>query len=434
MTSLPPFADSRVPRLRPRHLAPLLAVVFLLLGATSAMGISRATVLARAQSWVDTLVPYSQAKYYGGYRTDCSGFCSMTWSTKSRGRPISYSTRSLHLVSHRIARAELMPGDAMLKPNYHVRVFYAWLDASHTKYVAYEQTGPTTKSSIQDFVRDWAQGYKPVRLDSITDGPPPWNSVVNPTIDVWASRVPVWWQPFGGWGSTVCSRSVDVVKSGRNALRLVNISSRSRDVVGVSQTASVTAGAPYTLSVWAATGADPDGLELRLQFLDAAGAVLRTSSTSGAAWSLETTALAKMSLTATAPAQATSATVSVRLEGGVDASGTAGTTAVVDDFRLYDRSPVGSEVSVSGTSTVRGTEVTFSGRVTAPVPYGTVRIYTLRPDRKVPIALLDKKLAGGEWTMKFRPGLRGKYTFTAKYLGYGPFGFATSPAVALRVQ
>jgi hypothetical protein len=78
--------------------------------------------------------------------------------------------------------------------------------------------------------------------------------------------------------------------------------------------------------------------------------------------------------------------------------------------------------------------VTVSGRVAAPIPYGTVRVYMVRPDRKQPIALLDKKVVGGAWTMKFSPGLRGTYKFTAKYLGYGPWGPVTSAVVTLKVK
>jgi hypothetical protein len=39
--------------------------------------ITRAQILARAQTWVDAKVPYSQSAYRDGYRTDCSGYVSM---------------------------------------------------------------------------------------------------------------------------------------------------------------------------------------------------------------------------------------------------------------------------------------------------------------------------------------------------------------------
>jgi cell wall-associated NlpC family hydrolase len=97
--------------------------------------ISRTDVLARARGWVDAKVPYSMKAYYGGYRTDCSGFVSMAWRADD-----SYTTRSLYLVSHEIAKDELKPGDALLwRKTYgdeigHVRLFGGWLGAGHDRY------------------------------------------------------------------------------------------------------------------------------------------------------------------------------------------------------------------------------------------------------------------------------------------------------------
>lgn len=415
-------------------LAPALALAFLLLGAASASAITRATILARAQAWVDRQVPYSQTKWYGGYRTDCSGFNSMAWQLTSGGHPLSLSTRTLHSVSTTVAPGALLPGDALIKHNYHTRVFYGWLDASHTKYIAYEQAGPVTKSSIKDLADDLAFGYVPYRYKKISAASPTWNGVTNPTFDVWASGAPVWWQVSGGAASSVCTRSAGIRTSGHNALGLLNPSARSRDVVEVSQTASVTAGIPYKLSVWACSGADPRGLVLQLRFTDGSGRTLSTTSTTGVSFSIETTALRQMSLNATAPANATSATVSVRLAGGVDASGTAGTAAVLDAVRLFDASPVGSAISISKPSALRHHVVTLSGVVTAPVPYGAVRIYVVRPGTTKPAVLRDLKLTRGAWTTKVGSGLRGTFKYTAKYMGYGPWGPVTSTVVTLKVK
>jgi hypothetical protein len=151
-------------------------------------------------------------------------------------------------------------------------------------------------------------------------------------------------------------------------------------------------------------------------------------------FSIETTALRQMSLSATAPADATSATVTVRLAGGVDASGTAGTAAILDDFRLYDASPVGSAIAISRPSTTRHHAVTLSGGVTAPIAYGTVRIYRVRPGTSKPVMLTDVKLVAGAWSTPFEPAWRGTYKFTAKYLGYGPWGPVTSTVVRLKVK
>ena len=47
-----------------------------ILASTSA---ARQAAIQRGFAWLDAQVPYSQSKYYGGYRTDCSGFVSMCW-------------------------------------------------------------------------------------------------------------------------------------------------------------------------------------------------------------------------------------------------------------------------------------------------------------------------------------------------------------------
>ena len=110
-----------------------LALALSALGATSALAITRNTVLYRAQRRVDMPVPYSQAKRYAGYRTDCSGYVSSCWATGT-----SWNTRTFFRVTHRISVSELRPGDAMLKKGYHIRLFYGWVDDAHTSYVAYE--------------------------------------------------------------------------------------------------------------------------------------------------------------------------------------------------------------------------------------------------------------------------------------------------------
>jgi hypothetical protein len=430
------MSPRRAPRpCRPRRLLSLLVVAFVFAGATAAYGITRATILSRAQSWVDVPVKYSQSKYYHGYRTDCSGFTSMAWQTTVGGHAYSYSTRSLHNVSSVIASQSLQPGDALIKYNYHAKIFYGWVDASHTTYVCYEQTGPTTKSSIKNLAADLAYGYKPYRRRGVSNGPPAWNALANPTFDVWASKAPVWWVSSGGtWGSTICARTTDVHKSGKSALGLLNPSANARDVVAVSQTARVATDVPYALSVWARTSGGPSGLELRIQFLNAAGATLLTKTTTGAPWSVEATRLVQMSIMTTAPATATSATISVRLAGGADASGTAGTKAVLDDFRLFRSGPVSSSIALSTSTVSRGHSLIVSGRVTAPVPASSVRIYLSRPGRTTPFVLRDVPLENGAWSFRFGPTLRGTYTFSAKYLGYGPYGPVTSSRASVHVK
>jgi hypothetical protein len=423
-----------------RRLVRLVAVVGFVCALTTASGasaITRASILARAQSWIDARVPYSQTHYYHGYRTDCSGFTSMCWMLRSGGHPLSLSTRTLHDVSHWIAAEQLKPGDCLLREGHHARIFYGWVDATHTLYVCYEQTGPIMKSSIRSLADDLGYGYRPARYDHVTDGPPAWNLAVNPTFDVWASGAPVWWTASGGSApaSEICSRSADSVKTSKSALRLINPSSRVGSVVAASQTSNVTTGVPYALSAWVSADAPASAFELRLRFLDANGAVLLTTSTTGVAWSVETTRLVQMSVFATAPADAASATISVRLAGGSrNTTDVAGTMAVVDDVWFYDRSPVTSSIAVSTTSVARHHHLSVSGRVTAPIAYGAVRIYVTRPGSRTASAWQDRPLVNGVWSASLHPGYRGTYTFTAKYLGYGPWGPVSSPRVSVKVR
>ena len=55
----------------------------------------RPPTLARGMAWINAGVPYSQTRYYAGYRTDCSGFVSMCWAL-----PSSYNTRTLYRVAY----------------------------------------------------------------------------------------------------------------------------------------------------------------------------------------------------------------------------------------------------------------------------------------------------------------------------------------------
>ena len=144
----------------------LLVSAFLVLGATSACAITRDAVLTRAKTWIASPVPYSQAKYFGGYRTDCSGYVSMCWNTGT-----SWSTSTFHSVAKPITTADLKPGDAMLKAGTHIRLFEGWSDAAHTKYVAWEQTPPHTESNTESLAADVAAGYVPYRYNDIEDGP-----------------------------------------------------------------------------------------------------------------------------------------------------------------------------------------------------------------------------------------------------------------------
>lgn len=108
---------------------------------------SRADIINRAKRWVSAKVPYSMTEYWSdGYRQDCSGYVSMAWNLDG-----NEWTGSLSRFGTRIDRDALEPGDILLfhnpaDPNKgsHVTIFGGWTDYTHTYYLAYEQTKPTT--------------------------------------------------------------------------------------------------------------------------------------------------------------------------------------------------------------------------------------------------------------------------------------------------
>ena len=166
----------------------IVAVLAALLLPSSALAIARDEVLARGKRWVDRNVPYDQTKYADesgkivpaglGYRTDCSGFVSMCWSLRwSDDRPRSLDTATLDNVSERIGKADLLPGDLLLRPkiinpNGHAVLFVAWLDPlTKTEYVAYEEKGTAygTVCTIRDYPENGQDGYYPWRFLGIEE-------------------------------------------------------------------------------------------------------------------------------------------------------------------------------------------------------------------------------------------------------------------------
>lgn len=94
---------------------------------------ARSTIISRGQAWVDAHVPYN--KVYDGYRSDCSGFVSMTWGLPKPG----HTTETLPGVSSKIDKNQLQPGDALLCPGTHVTLFVSWTDGSKGSYVMMQE-------------------------------------------------------------------------------------------------------------------------------------------------------------------------------------------------------------------------------------------------------------------------------------------------------
>ena len=313
----------------------LLTLAFTIMDVGTAFAITRNQVIARAQVWIDNAIPYSQRAYFQGYRTDCSGFASMAWGTGT-----SWTTSTMHNIAFPIPGDQLNPGDAMLRSGSHVRIFYRWLDAGHTYYVAYEQTTPTTICSVHSFAEDVGYGYVPYRYKNIVDSPPPLNMVVNPTFDVWSPSTPLWWSVSRDVSGTVGIRRRDAAFTSPSSLGIINRSTQPVDVATATQTVPVSAGTTYRLSCWVVADSAPAAVQLQLRFLGATGETLAATSTAGDAFGVNGSAFRQMVKTLEAPLGTVSAKVTLALVGNTGAAKASASTAIFDDVYLVVVSPV----------------------------------------------------------------------------------------------
>jgi hypothetical protein len=107
--------------------------------------LTRPEVLSRVQMWhphSDQRIPYSQSRFYQGYRTDGSGYASMAIGLPTPG-PNSPDLASGQY-SRRIAPTELLPGDLVINSTgdagtRQVAIFDKWADTGHTRYWVYQQ-------------------------------------------------------------------------------------------------------------------------------------------------------------------------------------------------------------------------------------------------------------------------------------------------------
>jgi len=418
----------------------------LLLGAAPAFGITQATVLDRAQRRIDRPVPYSQTKYYAGYRTDCSGYVSMCWATGS-----SYNTRTFHQVTHRIAVDELRPGDALLKKGYHIRLFYGWLDDAHTTYISYESAyGRIAGCRLHSIAEDLRYGYVPVRYDRMTSTPTGGNVLKNPSFDTWprawssAPEQPAWWQTSGGeWFDTLALRRKSVYRTARNSLQLMNLSDDPTAYTELAQTAAIVPGARYRLNGWAITDNDPKGIELGLTYLDAYGNPVNEARTAGDGWGVNPRTFKMMSVILTAPPEAVTARVTVRLAGGsieTSAGPLAGTKAIVDDLSLA-RPQVVVTAKASRPTAYTGTRVSLSGTVSPNRAVGMPAVvYVQRPGSgwsKLATITVEPSGSAGSWRRTFtftRSMPRGTYRFRTYVPRIPDYLGATSPSASVRLR
>ena len=428
-------------------LAPALMVT------TNAYAVQRNTVIARAQTWIDRPVPYSQSTYFGGYRTDCSGYVSMCWTTGW-----SWNTRTFHSVATTIPVDHLLPGDSLLKAGTHIKIFYGWVDDAHTMFVCYEQTGPTTKSSIQNIAHELADGYKPYRYEHIAGSPAPRNLLRNGSLDVWAKPVgvwpvpparPVWWTFAGSRDATLTAHVHNLVKATYNSVQLINPSTSAKTFTDMSQEVTVTPETTYTLSAWARTACSPSGVEVHLDYLDAEDQPIATRRLVGSAAAVNGSTFREISTTVVSPKGAVRALVTLRLAGGTtsisETQTVPGTSAVFDEISLVrPQAAIGLKANAA-TFTI-GHAVTLTGSVTPTAAVGAMSVmYMQKPGSSVWVRMHGHPIyatstgAAMKCKYTFASGSRkGVYKFRAEVLAFAAYpgwagsGMSSSVSVTLR--
>lgn len=137
--------------------------------------VNRATIISRAQMWVDQRVPYEDAHYHKWgshyYFQDCAGYVSWAW-----GLPRNMGTGELDQVSRLIRKDDLRPGDILLlqppSPDKHVVIFDHWDDDSHTKLTLYQESTPgsyASKDSDMEYKYFSDLKFEPRRYVQVTD-------------------------------------------------------------------------------------------------------------------------------------------------------------------------------------------------------------------------------------------------------------------------
>lgn len=418
----------------------------MLMSASSALAISRDTVIARAQGWVDNPVGYSQSKYHAGYRTDCSGYVSMCWGTGT-----SWATSTFFAVTHRISVSQLKPGDAMLKRGSHIRLFYAWADDAHTSYITYESGyGYVAVCRIHSLAEDLADGYVPTRYDRISDSAAPNNVLRNRTFDAWLKpwnnppERPLWWTASGSGYSTTATHRKDIYRTARNSLQLVNPNPDAGSTTELSQVAAITPGAPYLLTAWARTPSDPASLRLGVAYLDASGQSIAETTTTGDVWGVGNSAFQRMSAKLTAPANATRALVTMRLAGGntTDTIGavTSGTSAILDDIALA-RPQATISIKSNATRFRKGRSAVLSGSI-APATAAGVRavVYVQRPGsgwKRLTTATVRASGSTATWRSAYyfaKRARKGTYRFRTVIPAFPGYLGATSRIVSVKLK
>ncbi|MDE3194648.1 MAG: C40 family peptidase, partial [Chloroflexota bacterium] len=149
--------------------APAPEVAVASVSAPDPSAVARADIIARASLLLGT--PYVWGGDAAGVGMDCSAYVSAAWNVSR------YTTDSIWNVAVPVAKAGLLPGDAMDLETWrdpdgygHIRLFDAWANAAHTLVWVYEET----PSRAIHRVIAYDDAYTPMRLAGLTgDGTAP---------------------------------------------------------------------------------------------------------------------------------------------------------------------------------------------------------------------------------------------------------------------
>jgi hypothetical protein len=129
--------------------------------------------IARAQLWVDAMVPYCQAANHepdndaacsttcerpdmpdwDPYRSDCSGFVSWAWALPSPGRVTSTFAPFTLDITQVIAASDLEPGDAVNNSE-HIMLFKEWVTPGQSATFMEEPGCSSSEPFARQFTAD----------------------------------------------------------------------------------------------------------------------------------------------------------------------------------------------------------------------------------------------------------------------------------------
>ena len=149
--------------------------------------LTRDEIIARVRTWhphTSQRIPYSQGRFYQGYRTDGSGYASMAIGLPAPG-PNSPDLASGQY-TRRITPAELMPGDLIINAagdsgTRQVAIFDSWVNSAHTRYWVYQQRrGYGTDHLVLSYPLDPPSAYGTYRPLNVHELSAPRTAVTGP--------------------------------------------------------------------------------------------------------------------------------------------------------------------------------------------------------------------------------------------------------------